>query len=233
MPMQTLDDYEDKGLARGICGVDEAGRGPVIGPMVVAGVLVDEDSGLRKLGVKDSKRLTPSRREILAGEIKAVAKYEVVIATAEDIDTLRQSYTMNVIESKLFATVIERLGPGLAYLDAADTNEEEFKRLVSNELGSNIRIVSKHGADDLYPVVSAASIIAKTMRDSLIAEIQEGFDQDIGSGYPSDQRTIGFLKDWYREHGEMPPHTRLSWKTVTRLINEVSMKGLETFNEGE
>jgi ribonuclease HII len=227
-PMQTLEDFN--GTAEGgICGVDEAGRGPVIGPMVVVGLMVEDDKVLRDLGVKDSKKLTPGRREVLAEEIKAVARHETVIASADDIDTLRQRFTMNVMESKMFATVIERLGPKVAYVDAADANETEYRNLITCELSSPVRIISKHGADELYPVVSAASIIAKTKRDALIEEIREELGQDIGSGYPSDTKTIGFLKEWYAEHGDMPPHTRKSWKTVNRIIGELSATSLDRY----
>ncbi len=229
--MSTLEDFEEKSRLEGICGVDEAGRGPVMGPMVIVGVLVSNDKKLRDLGVKDSKKLTPARREQLAKEIKSVVKYEMAIASADDIDTLRQSFTMNVIESKMFATVIERLGAELAYVDAADTNEEEFKRLVSEELGGVVRIVSKHGADEIYPVVSAASILAKTKRDALIAEIRDELGEEIGSGYPSDQKTIEFLRNWYEKHKEMPPHTRKSWKTVNRIINESGFTQLDDFED--
>ena len=194
--MQTLEDFDGSG---GICGVDEAGRGPVIGPMVVVGLMVEDDKVLRDLGVKDSKKLTPARREQLAVEVKEVSKHEMVIASAEDIDTLRQRFTMNVIESKMFATVIERLGAKVAYVDAADTNEAEFRKLISCELANPVRVISKHGADELYPVVSAASIIAKTKRDALVEEIRAELDADIGSGYPSDQKTIDFLKQWYKD----------------------------------
>ncbi len=218
-----------------ICGVDEAGRGPVMGPLVVCAFMVDDDSVLRELGVKDSKKVAPKKREELALKLKDVGKYEITIMDAEDIDVLRQRYTLNVIEAKLFASVIEKLGPcQAAYLDAADSNEEEFGRQVARELGEggkNIQITSKHGADDIYPVVSAASIMAKTTRDSIIKRYEEELGQPIGSGYPSDQKTIDFLKSYYSEHGKMPPHTRMSWKTVGRLINELSMKGLASFDE--
>ncbi|MFO7618892.1 MAG: ribonuclease HII [Thermoplasmata archaeon] len=225
--MRRLEDFALPGGA--ICGVDEAGRGPVMGPIVIAGVLVDNDRELVQIGVRDSKKLTPGRREQLLKEIVAVSKFEVVTASAEDIDLLRQSMTMNVMESKLFATVIERLGGKVAYVDAADTDEELFGRYISSELGGKVRIISKHGADDLYPVVSAASIVAKTRRDSMIEEIKKELGQDIGSGYPSDPKTINFLKSWYTEHGEMPPHTRRSWKTVDRVINELSITKLDRF----
>ncbi|MCK5024386.1 MAG: ribonuclease HII [Thermoplasmata archaeon] len=225
--MRTLDDYAPQEGT--ICGVDEAGRGPVLGPIIVAGVMVEDDVQLKALGVKDSKKLTPARRFELVDQIKAICKWEVVEASAEDIDMLRQSMTMNVMESKLFATVIEKLGPKVAYLDAADSNEDVFGRYVARELGGDVKIISRHGADDIYPVVSAASIIAKTHRDAIIKEFQEELGMEIGSGYPSDPKTIGFMKDWYTEHGEMPPHTRKSWKTVNRIINELSITKLDTF----
>ena len=106
--MRTLEEFVPSGGP--ICGVDEAGRGPVMGPIVVAGVLVDDDTELMRIGVRDSKKLTPARREQLVKEVMAVSRYEIVTASADDIDVLRQSMTMNVMESKLFATVIEKLG---------------------------------------------------------------------------------------------------------------------------
>lgn len=225
--MQKLEDFALPGGP--FCGVDEAGRGPVMGPIVVAGVLVDNDRELVQIGVRDSKKLSPGRREQLLKEIVAVCRYEVVVASAADIDALRQSMTMNIMESKMFATVIERLGAKLAYVDAADTDEEHFGRYVADELGGKVKIVSKHGADDTYPVVSAASIIAKTRRDAIIEEIKQELGRDIGSGYPSDPTTINFLKGWYREHGELPPHTRRSWKTVNRIISEVGNTTLDKY----
>lgn len=232
----SLDDFSNSSTGP-IIGVDEAGRGPVIGPLVICGLMIDDDSVLREIGARDSKKHTAKRREELAVKIKKVARYEYAIMDADDIDVLRQRYTLNVIEAKLFASVIEKLGPcQTAYLDAADSNEEEFGKQVLRELGNAGKpnqIISKHGADDLYPVVSAASILAKTTRDSLVKDIEKELGQTIGSGYPSDQVTINFLKGWYSEHGEMPPHTRMSWKTVGRLINELSMTDLASFNEDD
>jgi len=226
--MRTLEDFAPQ--EGPICGVDEAGRGPVLGPIVVAGVMVEDDSALKKLGVKDSKKLTPARRLELVDQVKDMSKWEVVEASAEDIDMLRQSMTMNVMESKLFATVIEKLEPRVAFLDAADANEEVFGKYVARELGSDVKIISRHGADDVFPVVSAASIIAKTHRDGIIENIKEELGVEIGSGYPSDPKTINFLKDYYTEHGEMPPHTRKSWKTVDRIISELSNTSLDKFD---
>ncbi len=221
--------------SKAIIGVDEAGRGPVVGPLVICGLMVEDDDVLRELRVRDSKKVAPKKRTELADKLRKVARYEYAIMDAADIDVLRQRYTLNVIEAKLFASVIEKLGPcSMAYLDAADSNEEGFGKQVLREMGESgkgIQVTSKHGADDIYPVVSAASILAKTKRDNMVRDIEKELGQPIGSGYPSDPVTIKFLKAWYTEHGEMPPHTRMSWKTVGRLINELSMKGLASFDE--
>ncbi len=227
-----------------ICGIDEAGRGPVLGPMVVAGVKVEDDLLLREIGVKDSKKLAPKRREKLAEEIKKIADYEIQIIPAEEIDVLREEMTLNVLEAKLFATIIEKLTlcsntrsstPNsiakdfIVYVDAADVNEENFKRYILNELGREMNIVSEHNADETYPVVSAASILAKTTRDEEIKKIEEEIGKQIGSGYPSDQVTISFLKEWMKEHGELPPYTRRSWKTARRIVQLYKTSRIEEF----
>jgi ribonuclease HII len=212
-----------------ICGVDEAGRGPVIGPLVVAGVMLDDDEQLIKLNVKDSKKCTPKLRERLAEQIRKIAKSEIILVSASDIDTMRERYTMNQIESKLFATVIEKLKPDIVYVDSADVREEFFGQEILRELDFKPDIVSKHGADDLFPVVSAASIIAKTRRDEEVRKIEDEIGEPIGSGYPSDEKTIHFLEKWIKEKGILPPYTRHSWKTAQRLLNENKTKKIDEF----
>lgn len=205
---------------RKICGIDEAGRGPVIGPMVFAGVAVENDILLKKLGVKDSKRHSPARRGKLAEEIKKIAEYETLIITAEEIDEKRKIMTINDIEVEGFAEIIKRLKPGIVYADAADVDEERFKNDILRKLDFEVEIISKHKADDIYPVVSGASIIAKTTRDYEIEKIKEEIGVDFGSGYPSDVRTRTFLEKWINEKGNLPPYTRKSWKTVRSMRNE-------------
>ena len=216
----------------GICGVDEAGRGPVIGPMVVAGVLVEEEETLRMLGVRDSKKLEPRRREALAQKIVEVARSHLIVMPAKEIDLLREEMTINQIEMKLFATVIERLKPDIAYVDSADVNEEKFGEAIKRELDFPVDIVSKHGADALYPAVSAASILAKTTRDAEVRRIEEEIGRSIGSGYPADPNTIAFLEEWIREKGDLPPHTRRSWETSRRLLSAAKARRLNEFEEG-
>jgi ribonuclease HII len=197
--------------------------------MVIAGVMLERESLLDGLNVRDSKKCTPRRRERLASEIEKIAKTEVIIVSASDIDTLRERLTMNKIESKLFASVIEKLQPKTAYVDSADANEETFKRDIEGELSRSVEIISKHGADELYPIVSAASIIAKTTRDAEIRKIASELGEGIGSGYPSDAQTIQFLENWIESHGAPPPHTRRSWKTTQRLLSQHKSRKIEDF----
>ncbi|TLZ99628.1 MAG: ribonuclease HII [Methanobacteriota archaeon] len=212
-----------------IVGVDEAGRGPVIGPLVVAGVAVESDVELRHMNVRDSKKLSPERREALAPEIEKVSTYEVVVIPAERIDAMRSEMSLNDFEAKLFAEVIDKLRPETAYVDAADVDEIEFKRCVRKELAFDVEIVSQHNADELFPVVSAASILAKVCRDREMRTIEDEVGMHIGSGYASDADTIAFLETWIRAHGSLPPHTRASWDTARRLLAESRNHKLDDF----
>ncbi len=212
-----------------ICGVDEAGRGPVIGPMVVCAVAVESDAPLRQLDVRDSKKLSPERREALAPEIRKLCRFEVLIASAEDIDAKRAEMSLNDFEALLFATVIGKLKPEVAYVDSADVNEFDFRRSIAHHLPFELEIVSKHGADDLFPVVSAASIIAKVTRDAEMRRIEEELGSKIGSGYSHDVETIAFLTKWLGEKGALPPHTRLSWDTAKRLLSANATRKLDEF----
>lgn len=203
-----------------ICGIDEAGRGPVIGPMVVAGVAVENEEELKKLtalGVKDSKKHSPGRREKLASEIKKFALSEIVILSNYEIDMEMESKTITEIEVDAFAEVIRKIKPDIVYVDAADVSEERFKNSILSKLGFQVEIISKHKADVIYPIVSAASIIAKVTRDSEIKRIQSEIGEEIGSGYPSDKRTIDFIERWIKTKNTLPPYVRKSWKTISRL----------------
>jgi len=215
-----------------ICGVDEAGRGPVLGPLVIAGVAVDSDVPLRALNVRDSKKLSPERRSRLAPEIEKIAKYEVVVIPAKDIDAMRGEMTLNDFEARVFATIVERLHPTIAYVDAVDVDEIDFKRSIQRYIPYDVEIVSQHNADELFPVVSAASILAKVRRDAEIRAIEEELGQPVGSGYPGDPVTIAFLEKWIREKGSLPPHTRASWDTAKRLLAEAATRKLEEFGGG-
>ncbi len=216
-----------------ICGVDEAGRGPVLGPLVVAGVMVDSDVPLRHLNVRDSKKLSPEKRELLAPEIEKVARCEVLLVPATDIDVMRAQMSLNAFEAQLFARIVETLHPETAYVDAVDVDEIEFKRDILRLLPFEVEIVSQHEADDLFPVVSAASIVAKVRRDAEMRRIEAELGEPVGSGYPSDPITIAFLERWIKEKGSPPPHTRLTWDTTRRLLAESKNRKLDDYGRGK
>jgi len=202
----------------GICGVDEAGRGPVLGPLVVAAVMMDDESPLVEMGVRDSKALTRARRAVLFKWIKDVADVEIVVISNGQIDERREKETLNEIEAGAFAAALQRFKGSIMYLDAADVNEERFGRTVSGHLGFSVEMVCRHKADELYPIVSAASIIAKETRDTLMDRISEEMGVDVGSGYANDPKTRSFLENWISENGDLPPCARRSWETSRRLL---------------
>lgn len=204
----------------------------MIGPLVVAGVAVESDVPLRHLNVRDSKKLSAERREALAPEIERLSKYEVVVIPAERIDVMRAEMSLNDFEAKIFAEVIDRLRPETAYVDAADVDEIEFKRCVRRELAFDVEIVSQHNADELFPVVSAASILAKVCRDREMRAIEQEIGVPVGSGYASDADTIAFLERWIRDKGTLPPHTRASWDTARRLLAASKSRKLDDFGGG-
>ena len=217
-----------------ICGVDEAGRGPVIGPLVVAGVTLKDDSKLIEYNVRDSKKITPHRREVLTNNIKEIAiNYEILIISAADIDDMRKVMTLNEIEVNAFTKVIKKLKPEVCYVDSADVNEKRFSTNILANLTFKLEIISKHKADDIYPIVGAASILAKTKRDEDVKrieqELENKIDLPLGSGYPADPITQKFLKEWVKKFGKLPPYTRHSWKTAQNIINENSNKKLDDF----
>lgn len=212
-----------------LCGVDEAGRGPVLGPLVVAALAVDDDGPLRALGVRDSKKLTPRRREALVDQITALGRHELVVVPAEVLDRVRDNRSLNQLEAEVFAAAISALDPEAAYVDAADVSEEHFRSMVQSHLRRPILVVSEHFADDTYPIVSAASILAKVTRDREMRRIGEELGQPVGSGYCHDPVTVEFLRRWLRFHPHPPPYCRTSWETTRRLIGEASLRRISDF----
>ena len=205
-----------------IAGVDDAGRGAVIGPLVIAGVLLRHEDlqTLKELGVKDSKLLTPHRREVLAEEIREIVqKISVQKLRPSEVDTVvssgRRLHKLNWLEAQTMANVIEELRPGLVYVDASDVLEERFKQHILECLPFRVDIVSEHKADRNYVAVSAASIIAKVERDREIAILGEAHG-NFGSGYPSDQRTMNFLEYLMKTSREYPDFVRKSWKPAKK-----------------
>ena len=209
-----------------VAGVDEAGRGCVIGPLVVAGVALKAENLplLTELGVKDSKLLSPKKREALYPEIiRLTETYQVVKLLPYEIDkaveSARKLHKLNRLEAQTMAKVIEALKPDEVYVDAADVLEHRFKNHIQECLKIKTKIISKHKADKIFPVVSAASIIAKVERDREIANLKLEYG-DFGSGYLTDEKTMGFLKQLLDKTGEYPSCVRKSWKPAKRAKSE-------------
>jgi len=217
-----------------ISGVDEAGRGPVFGPLVIAGVSFKDENNLRKYGIKDSKQLTPKKREELSIKIKKIClDYKILVISARDIDDMRKVMTLNEIEVNGFSQIIKKLKPKICYVDSVDVNEKRFGRTIQSNLTFKLEIISEHKADEKYAVVGAASIIAKTKRDEIIKEIEKELtkklNKPLGSGYPADPITQDFLHSWFRKYGKLPPYVRHSWKTSKNILNQNKIKKLEEF----
>jgi ribonuclease HII len=209
-----------------IAGVDEAGRGCVIGPLLVAGVMMSAENLplLSELGVKDSKLLTPKKREALYPEIiRLTEKYQTIKVLPYQIDkaveSARRFHKLNRLEAQTMAQVIEALKPDEAYVDAADTVEHRFGNHIKECLKIKTRIISKHKADMIYPIVSAASVIAKVERDREIANLRLKYG-NFGTGYLTDEKTMIFLKQLLEENDDYPDFVRKSWKPAKTAKNE-------------
>ncbi len=209
-----------------VAGVDEAGRGCVIGPLVVAGVMLKAEHlpSLIELGVKDSKLLTPKKREALYPEIiRLTQNHQTIKLLPYQIDKVvgsaRTLHKLNRLEAQTMAQIIEALKPDEAYVDAADTVEHRFGNHIRECLKTKTRIISKHKADRIYPVVSAASIIAKVERDREIASLKVEYG-NFGSGYLTDGKTMIFLRQLLEKNEDYPSFVRKSWKPAKKAKSE-------------
>jgi ribonuclease HII len=214
-----------------ICGVEEAGRGPVIGPMVMAGVVMDEKDlpKLDAIGVKDSKLLSPLQRESMFEKIKdAVKAYEIVIIPASKIDEILNSDDMNLnwLEAKTSSDIINKLMPDKAILDCPSNNLNAYSNYVKKNLSKSVEIISEHKADLNYKIVGAASVLAKVTRDREIEKLKQKLNVNFGSGYPSDPYTVDFLK---RNWNKYPEIFRKTWASYKRIVDANMQKKLGNF----
>lgn len=213
-----------------LVGIDEAGRGPVIGPLVVCAAAVSEENitSLESLHLKDSKKYTRTKREELAETIITMTECVYAEITASEIDLQRQTKNLNQIEVQLFAEVLLNFPHAKKVIvDACDVNPTRF--------GENIcacanvpTLVSEHKADSTYPIVSAASIMAKVRRDQCIQDLKDVYG-DFGSGYSSDRKTYAFLRTYIKREGGLPPIARSSWDTAKKLLEEYYQRPLDAF----
>jgi len=202
-----------------VCGIDDAGRGPMLGPLVIAGVSLEKKNikKLSALGVKDSKKLTPKTREYLYKKIiKIVDNYYIAKISPRSIDASVKKHCLNGLEAKYMAKVVSKLNPDVSYVDSCDVNPTRFGKEIS-KLSDNHKIKSYHRADSRFVVVSAASILAKVTRDRAIMKLRK--DHNLGSGYPSDSVTVKFVTKFYKKNHQMPSFVRKSWKPVQRIMS--------------
>ena len=202
-----------------ILGVDEAGRGCVIGSLVICGVLMSQGTieRLKGIEVRDSKQLSRRKREQLSLEIARVAENFILIEIAPcEIDGCLWRHGLNSLEARKTAELIDLLEPAVAYVDAPGKGARGYARLITAAVRGKAQVVAENFADRNYPVVSAASILAKVHRDRLIKELHQRYG-DFGSGYPSDRKTKDFLHQCYRREGKFPDIVRTGWATVRRI----------------
>lgn len=213
-------------------GIDEAGRGPVIGPLVVAGVAVPDTEVLVEMGVRDSKKVPPPKRERMARLIRALPGViiEVRVIEAPVLDAEMARASLNEVEARRFADIAAHLakaGATRIVADAADVDAARFGRRIGRDVtatpaGAPVEVLAEHGADDRWPCTAAASIIAKTTRDAAIAtlarRLERTLGRPLGSGYPSDPLTQAFMAAWHEERGGLPEGTRRTWKTARDLV---------------
>lgn len=213
-----------------LVGIDEAGRGPVIGPLVVCGAAVSDENRveLESLNLKDSKKYTRQKREELEEIILSLTECTYAEISASEIDSQRHKKTLNDIEVELFADVLLRFPQATQVIvDACDVNPVRFGEKICARSGVP-SVVSEHKADATYPIVSAASIIAKVQRDRRIDQLKEVYG-DFGSGYCSDQKTIVFLRKYIKKEGGLPLIARSSWDTAKKLLEEHYQRPLDIF----
>lgn len=217
-----------------ICGIDEAGRGPAIGPLVVCGVLIDEEKEtlLQQIGARDSKTLAPGRREKLFAQIKGIANdVHLKVLSPQEIDAavFAKDSNLNQLETAAMAAIINALKPDKAYIDCPSNNIEGWTAELREMLDFVPKeIIAENKADALYPVVSAASIMAKVTRDRAIEALKRTYNVDFGSGYPADPKTKAFLAKHYRDT-ERFPFFRKSWESYQRLVEAGGQKSLRQF----
>ena len=204
-----------------LCGVEDAGRGPVIGPLVMCGVLIskEDEPKLKEMGCKDSKMLSPLQRERIAERIKEFAiKWEVRIVPPKEIDDAvngLNNLNLNWLEAVKSVEIINALKPDLVVLDCPSTNIPAYRDYIVQRLDNkNMEVHAEHKADVNHPVVSAASIIAKVTRDEEIEKLKKKINLNFGSGYPSDPTTVGFLKKFWDKHPDIFRHTWAPYKKI-------------------
>lgn len=214
-----------------VLGIDEAGRGPVIGPLTIAGVMIEQGTESRIDGVKDSKLLSHKKRIELDKKIRKNSQYIILSVPPAEIDNalLSDHLNLNWLEAHKQAEIINKLKPDKAIIDCPSPNCEKYKEFLKKLLNKDLRkieLILEHKADFRYPVVSAASILAKVKREEEVEKIRKKYGE-IGPGYPSNPITQKFVKENWEKHPEIFRRTWVTWKNHQKMKHQ---KKLGDFN---
>jgi ribonuclease HII len=223
-----------------VFGVDEAGKGPVLGSMFAAAVRVP-DASVLPADVDDSKRLSVERREEMAADLRAddrvaVGVAEIPVERIDDPETDMNTLTVAAHAEAVAEVLSEDESPPEGIADAGDTSEQRFARRVADRVPAAVDLTAEHGADEAYAVVGAASVVAKVERDAHVAALAEEYRAEygeafgnVGSGYPSDPNTREFLESFVAEQGRLPDCARRSWSTCEDVLAAAEQSGLGDF----
>lgn len=216
-------------MAPKVLGIDEAGRGSVLGPLVVGGFLAEADRlpELGGLGVRDSKLLTRPQREGLFDALESLGDRIALEISPPQIDSAVARRGLNLLEARFFARLLRMTDAQEVYVDACDPRPDRFGRRVRSMARTPARVVSRHHADRDLPVVSAASIVAKVCRDRAMDRLRERLESDCGSGYPSDMKTQRFVSTHLSAETAPVAWLRYSWRTVDRLKPRPPLRTLD------
>jgi ribonuclease HII len=212
-----------------ILGMDEAGRGPAIGPMVVAGVMIEEGDEKDIEGVKDSKLLSHKLRVEFDEKIKNNTKYVILEVNPQEIDAALESHELNLnwLEAHKYADIINELKPDRAIIDCPSPNCEAFEEYVRNLLeNKDVKLIVENKADLNHKTCSAASILAKVRREERMEEIKEKYGE-TGPGYSSNAVTQKFIKENWSKYPEIFRHT---WATLKNAKKASAQNKLNDFD---
>ena len=197
-------------------GLDEAGRGCVLGPLVVGGYLaLDEDTHtLREAGADDSKRLSHKKRLTIREALGPLGTAFLREMSPAQID----AKNINTLEEEAFASIIIEAKPEHVIIDAPcnprgiPAFQARLTRRLSEAQVAIPTFCIEPKADANYPICGAASIFAKVHRDAAITALGS-----VGSGYPSDPITRAWLSDFLRRGAPFPDCVRTRWGTIENL----------------
>lgn len=218
-----------------VCGIDEAGRGPVVGPLVIAGACLDEKEfyQLERIGVKDSKLLSPEQRERLFFQIKTiVSSFEIILIQPPEVDAavlgVVKGMNLNWLEAHKAADILNKLHPDKGIIDCPSTNIPAYTSYLRDKLlNKKMQLLCEHKADSTYVICGAASILAKVTRDREIEILKKELEIDFGSGYPSDPKTVAFLREYWNKY----PVFRKSWSSWQKYGGKIVQKGQKKLGE--